>query len=302
MDSISKHIVDEAIDSTTEIGFAALATAVGFPQFALAAPLAKGMILGLWENCYNDYKQRTLSVAEEKKLIQEYTIALQTFHELAEIDGVTALEMNIEPAQIDNAFEVAEHITLEGIRQSERTKVDILGRYYGRSFYKGDSDWQDIHQMITMVGTLTLRQLVAIRLIVEGFKGFEKDLFISNPAACVEINRLKDYGIWRTSGTTFGINESTPISLNYLLPTDYAKQVYSRLMLEKLSDKTLWDTINSLHLTPKGVPLEVLTKEQYDSDITSLYDENGNLHIDGGNAKKIDDDEAQFLYDLYRGK
>ena len=67
MDSISKHIVDEAIGSTTEIGFAALATAVGFPQFALAAPLAKGMILGLWENCYNDYKQRTLSVAEEKK-------------------------------------------------------------------------------------------------------------------------------------------------------------------------------------------------------------------------------------------
>ena len=54
--SIIKNIATEAI---RESGFAALATAAGFP--ALASPLVKGIILGIIENCYNDYAQRTLS-------------------------------------------------------------------------------------------------------------------------------------------------------------------------------------------------------------------------------------------------
>ena len=217
MDNITKNIAAEAIGGASEVGFVALATAVGFPQIAFAAPLAKGLVLGLLENCYNDCNQRTLSVAEVQKVSQEYKIALQTFLELAEKDGVTAWELNLDQAQIDNAFEVAEHVTLEGIRQSERKKVDILGQYLGRTFYKQDANWQDMHQMITMIGTLTLRQLVVVRLIVEEFKELDKNMFISNPSACVEINRLKDYGIWRMTGAAFGINESSPIRLDYLI-------------------------------------------------------------------------------------
>ena len=77
--------------------------------------------------------------------------------------------------------------------------------------------------MINMAGTLTLRTLVVIRLIVESFDSIDKSLFISNQSACVEINRLKDYGIWKTTSATFGINESSSIQLADLVPTEYAK-------------------------------------------------------------------------------
>ena len=123
---------------------------------------------------------------------------MQTFRTLAEKDGIVAWEVKIDSDYLDYVFEVAEHTTIEAIRQSELRKVDVLGRYYGKSLYDSNRDWQDMHQVINMISSLTLRQIVLIRLIVEGFKGFDKKLFIKNPSVCVELNRLKDYGIWRT--------------------------------------------------------------------------------------------------------
>ena len=206
-DKITKNVVSVITGSVTESLFVTLASAAGFPVAALAAPLAKGLVLGLVENCFNDCSQMTLSVSEKKKLNQVSLVALQTFWEMAEKDGIVAWEMSIDPAYVDYAYEVAEHATLEAIRQSEKKKVDVLGRYYGNQFYRGRSDWQDMHQMISMIGTLTFRQIVMIRLVAEGFKGMNGKLFISNPSACVEINRLKDYGIWKTGGAAFGIND-----------------------------------------------------------------------------------------------
>ena len=181
-------------------------------------------------------------------------MALQTFHELAEKDGVEAWKLNIDASYAEQAYEAADRFTMEAIRQSESAKVDILGRYYGQSFYKGNTDWQDMHQMITMVGSLTLRQIVMIRLISEGFKGLDRKLFITNPSACVEINRLKDYGIWQTTGAAFGINESVLPSLEDIIATNYVNQVSEALMLEHLSEEDVLRTIDSLKLSEKGEP------------------------------------------------
>ena len=131
------EIISELAGAAVDTGFNALALAAGFPAVAIAAPLAKGLIVGLIRNCYNDCAQRTLSVRESEKLNRMSTIALRTFRELAERDNVYAWKMSIDPAYIDYAYEVAEHATLEGIKQSERAKVDIIGRYYGRQLYKG---------------------------------------------------------------------------------------------------------------------------------------------------------------------
>lgn len=125
------EIIPEIAGAAVDAGFNALALTAGFPAAVIAAPFAKGLIVGLIRNCYNDCAQRTLSVRESEKLNQMSTIALQTFRELAEEDNVYAWERSIDPAYIDYAYEVAEHATLEGIKQSERAKVDIIGRYYG---------------------------------------------------------------------------------------------------------------------------------------------------------------------------
>lgn len=258
---IIKSVAAEVASTATESAFVTIATAVGFPALALATPLAKGLILGLVENCFNDCAQMTLSVNEKKKLNQVSSIALQTFWEMAEKDGVVAWEKDIDPAYIDYAYEVAEHATLEAIRQSEKKKIDILGRYYGRKFYKGSSDWHDMHQMIVMVGSLTFRQLVMIRLIDEGFKGLDGECLISTPSVCVEMNRLKDYGIWQTGGITFGINESHPIKLKGIHKTDFTSQVYEDLMLDRLSDEDVQRAIDSFALKRQGTPKRELTEE-----------------------------------------
>lgn len=254
MGNISKNITSQIAEVTINTTFAALATAAGFPPIAISMPLAKGLILGLIENCYNDYAQRTLSIRETKKLNQVSKVALQTFLKLAEKDGEVAWELNIDPSHCEKAYEVAEHLTMDAIRQSESAKVDILGRYYGQSFYKRNTDWQDMHQMISMVSSLTLRQIVMIRLISEGFKGLDSKLFITNPSACVEINRLKDYGIWQTTGAAFGINESVLPSLEDIIATNYVNQISEALMLEHLSEEDVLRTIDSLKLSEKGEP------------------------------------------------
>ena len=275
--SIKKSIAKELAVAATENTFATIAIAAGFPALALVTPLAKGLILGLVENCFNNCAQMTLSVNEKKKLNQVSTVALQTFWELAEKDGVVAWEMNIDPTYIDYAYEVAEHATLEAIRQSEKKKIDVLGHYYGKQFYKGESDWQDMHQMITMVGYLTYRQIVLIRLISEGFKGIDGKLFISNPAACVEVNRLKDYGIWQTEGAAFGINEAVEIQIDSIIATRYSDIVTEALMLDRISEE---DFKKKTTFTVDGEQLILPDGKRY-----------------GGNP-----DEDMFLYDLARGK
>jgi hypothetical protein len=265
-----KNITTEIASAATEAGFASLVMAAGYPVFALAQPLVKGAVITLIENCYNDCSQRTLSIRESKKLDRVSMIALQTCRELAEKDGVVAWELDMNPANFDYAFEVVEHATLEAIRQSEQSKIDVLGRYYGNRFYHGATDWQDMHQIITMTGMLTFRQIVMIRLISEKFKGIDNRLFVSNPSACVELNRLLDYGIWQTEGASFGINDSLAIQLKSIVPTFYADKVRKDLMLDYLTDKDMDRTIDSLHLTAEGTPMEVLTKEEYNNNKGAL--------------------------------
>lgn len=267
-----KNIVKETAGAAMDSGFATLATAAGFPAALFAAPFAKGLVLGLVENCFNDCAQMTLSKNEKKKLNRCFEVALQTFWEQAEQDGVVAWELNIDSAYIDYAYEVAEHATLESIRQSEKKKIDVLGRYYGKQFYKGNTNWQDMHQVITMVGNLTFRQIVMIRLINEGFDGFDEKMFISNEAACVEVNRLLDYGIWQTEGATFGTNDSWMIQLNSLIPTFYTEKVCDALMLEKLSDDDVKIVIETLQLTAEGSPQTMLTEDDYKAKTTWQVD------------------------------
>ena len=300
--SVTKSIISEIAGTATEVGFEALASLAGFPMASLTLPFAKGLVLGLLENCYNDCAQKTLSIRETKKLNRVSTIALQTFRELAEKDGAVAWEMNIDPAYIDYSYEVAEHATMEAIRQNELAKVDILGRYYGKQFYEGTVDWQDMHHIITMTGTLSLRQIVLIRLISMDFKGIDTNLFVSNPSACVEINQLLDYGIWQTEGTSFGTNDSWAIQLRSIIPTVYSDDVSKALMLDHLSKEDIKRTIDSLRLTKEGTPQRELTEEDFNKRTTFKVVGEKLILPDGKSFGKKDDDEDMFLYDLARGK
>lgn len=256
-------------------------------------PLAKGLVLGVLETCFTDNAQKKLSISERKKLDKFSTIALETFRELAERDGVIAWQLNIDPSYVDYAYEVAEHATMEAIRQSEQKKVELLGRYYGSQFYRGETNWQDMHQMISMVGALSFRQIVMIHLIAEDFMGIDTKMFISNPSACVEMHQLLSYGIWQTSGVPFGTNTSWAMRIDSIIPTIYSEQVSQVLMLDKIGEDDVTFVVDSLGLTEKGEEQRELTEEEF--KIKTTYQIEGEkLILPGGKVFDTSVDAGEY--------
>ena len=246
---ITKNLIKEVTGTFADNAFATLMATLGVPFPSVTLPLAKGLVMGLIENCYNNCAQQTLSVKEKEKFNLVTATAANTFSELAKRDGVDISCCSINEEYYNYAYEVAEHVTLDAIRQSENSKIIILGRFYGSQFYKGNMNWQDMHQIIAMISALTLRQIVMIHLIAHEFEGYDKELFIDNPSACVEVNRLLDYGIWKIRGAPLGTNDSANIQLKNLESTDYAKNVDEAMMLQELSSEDIKRTIEGLRLT-----------------------------------------------------
>lgn len=259
----AKSAIAQGTGTAISRAFGVIMTSIGHPEAIMLSPLVRGAFIGVMNTCYDDIKGRLLSKIENKKVDDVMKIALETFYEFADKDCVTAVSLQMDEGQIEYAFEASEDLMLTAIRQSEHTKVEILGRYYGQEFYKGTSNWQDMHQMITMSGTLTLRQLVLIRLISEGFKGLDNSLYITNSSACVEINHLRNYGIWKTDGAMLGIDESRPLQLSLLQPTEYASIVCDSLMLKRLSDNDINRTLDTLQLSRDGSKAELITADEY---------------------------------------
>lgn len=116
---IKKNIMSEYAGKVVSTTFPAIAVAVGFPAAVVATPLVKGLVLGVIERCINYNAKKTLSIRETKNLYRVSHVALQTFKELADQDGVVAWEKSMDPSNEEYALEVAEHATMEAIRQSE---------------------------------------------------------------------------------------------------------------------------------------------------------------------------------------
>lgn len=261
--NVAKSTLAHGAGAVVSKAFGALMTTVGLPEAVVLTPLVRGATIGVVNKYYDDFTNRMLSTIESQKLDLFSQTAVQTFFDLAERDGVTPMQQQIEEGQLQYAYEAAEGAMLTAIRQSQRAKIKILGRYFGSQLYQDNINWQDMHQILNMADALTFRQLVMIRLIAEDFKGLNKKLFISNPTACVEINRLLDFGIWQTAGAQLGINKSWKIQLESIIPTIYSDEVCKSLMLENLSEDDINEAIRSLSLATGGTPEEMLTAEDY---------------------------------------
>lgn len=297
--NVIKNALSQGTGAVVSKAFGVLMTALGHPEVAAMTPLVRGAAMGVVNKYYDDFTHRMLSALESEKLDLFSKTAVQTYFEFADKDGVFAMQQQIADEYIQYAYEAAEGAILTAIRQSQRTKIEILGRYFGSQLYKGPSDWQDMHQILSMSDTLTLRQMVMIRLIADDFKGLDTKLFISNPSACVEVNRLLDFGIWQTQGASFGTNTSWKIQLESIIPTIYSEQVSKALMLERLSNDDVQKAINSLALTPEGTAEAILTEEDYRKHTEwQMFDKDGNVKV----MSFEEDDDPMHLLDVARGK
>lgn len=269
----------------------------------IAQAVIKGTMQGVMQNCYDDVTSRQLSNREVEKHIMVFDVAERTFIEQAVKDGVDQMVIVMDDSQLKYAFEVAEHVSLEAIRQSEEKKIEILGRYYGRRFYQGPGDWQDMHQIIMMAGSLTYRQIVLIRLINEGFCDVSQEKFITNPSACVEINRMKDFGLWMTDMAMFKNDSSAGIQIKMLKPTRYTGMVCDALMLEKLSEEDIKRTLESLAISDEGEPAAGITQEDYRNNTEWEYidEEEGVIIPNGKKSLKMVTTSPEDLDHLLKG-
>lgn len=289
LNNISKNTLAESSGDAISASFVALMGFAGIPEALFLTPVVRGTTIGVVNYCYDEFIQQRLSKREIQKVEDVTKTALKTYYGLVEKDEQNAMVSQFDDSQLKYAYEVSENLMLTAIRQSEQTKVEILGRYYGRQFYKGNIDWQDMHQMITMAGSLTLRQLIMIRLIADDFKGLDTKSFIGNPSACVEINRLLDYGIWQKDGAAFSINDSIAPQLADIISTPYSKEVSEALMLDRLSEEDIQRTIDSLNLKTEGKSEEVLTADDYKKHTAwQKFDENGDIELDTMTPEDID--------------
>ena len=303
-----RNVLAQLTGNLSDSAFVALASSYNLPvglTLGVAQALAKGALQGVMLDCYDDVQERKLSSREVQKHNIVFDVAERTYFDLAaqNYDNSASQAIVVDDSYLHNISEVAEHASLEAIRQSEEKKIEVLGRYYGGEFYKHgwNIDFLEMHQIISMVGTLTFRQIVLIRLISEGFKGYDWNLFVGNPTACVEVNRLKDYGIWITEGTSFGIDESGAIQIKSIIPSKYSDKVCEALMLDKLSDEDVKRIIDSLHFTSEGTPQTMLTEEDYKAHTTWQVD-GEKLILPDGKTYGGNPDEDMFLYDMARGK
>ena len=129
IDNIARTALVQGTGVAVSKGFASLMLAVGFPEAAILTSFVRGATIGLMNTLYDDVTKRTLSERENEKVDLLSKTSLQTFMELAEKDGVTAITMQIDEGQLQYAYEVSEDLMLTAIRQSQQKKVEVLGRY-----------------------------------------------------------------------------------------------------------------------------------------------------------------------------
>lgn len=255
-------------ESGTELSVAALADFLGVPLGSLGYIVVKNYANFLTNSTiskvYDDIMARRVSQREIEKVNIVIDVAEKTFWELANKDG-----WDKDITYSDYSWEVAEHIMLEAMRQAELNKVKILGRFYGKTMYEGRTDWNDLHQITSMTGELSFRQLVLIYLINEDFPNINRNMFISNPHACVEIKQLLQNGIWELSGMPFSENNSAPIQIETINKTSFAQVVSDSLMLSSIPENDLQRVIDTLGITPDGVVEEMLEGEMQKEEIDS---------------------------------
>lgn len=218
--------------------------------YAFVKSLAKGVMQTVMIECFNDISNRRLSTIEERKLELIFNTAQDTFWEFAYAneweDNASGID---DPSLRQYAFETAEHMVLEGMKQYNQEKMRILGRFYGRTFYMGNDNWNDLHQKISLVGGLTYRQVVIIYFLVNNLLEHSDEESITNPTACIETNQLIDYGICKTTDLIMaGTNKSSPIKLSFIKETDYAKQLYDDFVLSKLDINDISTIVETLGL------------------------------------------------------
>lgn len=318
MSDLKKNILSQlALGAVEQLAPEAIGTFLGLPPgmvtlIKASKPILKGAAQTAVMEMYDDISQRQISLIETAKVDYSFKKAEKVFWDFVEKDGGENVGYSFDSAEpeYEGARQAAEGFLMQSMKEFEHKKLDVLGSYYGRNLYYGNTQWEEIYQTQKMIDRLTYRQIVLIRLISECFKGEDLEYCITAPDACVEVMELLNYGIWKASGAFLSQDNSQPIKLKSLVPTPYANKLNLELMLDSIEEENINHILTTLRIGPSESVNETLTLE----DVTDMKDsmiwsgddrgEAGDSDIDEifDRVKKLEDNQLSVEFDASNEK
>ena len=223
-----------------EVGFDAIVamacSSLGLPPFGQIAvtssiSLAKSYLEDRVKPLYDDFSDRQLSKFQLERLKNITFQAITTFCKRCKVD-----DWNIEhpesDAYIKFLFESQDHLIYQSLQDAQRQKDILYVSYWGNLIYEHDENWDDQYFIINLLGRLSIRQIILIRLLVDGFPGINTSLAITNPIIVSEFNDLSPL-FWHIEKGIELNNSWESRHLGNLVVTDFAKNIYTMLDLSE---------------------------------------------------------------------
>ena len=231
MHSVSDPLVELFSEVAAE---AAKASGYDVPStlLAIAARVASSLIVKKTGDLYNDIKQRNLSYRQISVFKYVLGTGYGRFLRLVE-ENDWNLEHPESQSFVERFYENGEHLLLEAMSESQQKKLDAYSSLMGRLIYEHSSDWDNQFFDISTLSKLSFRQLVLIKLIVEGFPGIDKSLSITDPCISSELKELAPL-FWHIEK---GVELSSYLETSYLgciVKSTYSSQFYEKLLLNEL--------------------------------------------------------------------
>lgn len=313
MSDLKRNILSQlALGAVEQLAPEAIGTFMGLPPgmatvIKASKPILKGAAQTAVLKMYDDICQRQISLIETAKVDYAFKRAEKVFWEFVEKEGEEAAGYSFDAfsPEYEGARQAAEGFLMQSMKEFEHKKLDVLGSYYGRNMYYGNTQWERIYQTQKMIERLSYRQIVLIRLISEHFKGEDPEHCITAPDACVEVMELLNYGIWKAPGAFLNQDNSQPIKLKSLVPTPYADKLNVELMLDEIEDADIKHIKATLRIWPSENVNETLTLEEVtdikdsmtweeaqDSDVDEIFDR----------VQKLEDNQLSVEYDANEEK
>lgn len=214
-------------------------------QLALTSSikLAKSYLEYSIKPLYDDFSHRQLSQFQMSRLQSITVRAIKTFYKRCEVDNWN-LEHTESEDYINFLFKSQDHLIFQSLQDAQRLKDILYGSYWGNLIYEHDENWDDQFFTINLIGRLSFRQVILIKLLVDGFPDINTNLSITNPIIVAEFNELTPL-FWHIEKGVELHNHWDTRHLGNLVVTDFAQRVYRMLDLSEFITEEMINDVTS---------------------------------------------------------
>lgn len=229
----------------------AIGAIIGSPLGTIPAAVLSSVVKQGAQSCLNrihdDVLKRQLSSMQATRVEQVLYYAQCAYYEMIEKQGWEL--MHPESSEyVDAHLDACEHMVINAINESQSNKIPYEGFLFATKYNSTSLSIDDFHMMANILFKMTWRELVLVYIINAGWSVEQQDLFITNPAACVEFFDLITWGLVKPEEGWLIENNSEPIKLSEISITSFGSLFSTSLMLERITEEEKSKIIDSLKL------------------------------------------------------